>query len=43
MITVIIVQKDVCYAFSTASAVCSAEFFSCYVEVHLRAGAAFHG
>ena len=43
MIRVIIVQKDACYAFSPASAVYPAEFFSCYVEVHLCAGVAFHG
>ena len=43
MIRVIIVQKDACYAFSPATAVYSAEFFSCSVEVYLRAGVAFHG
>ena len=38
------VQKDACYAFAPASAVYSADFFfSCYVDVHLRAGVAFHG
>ena len=39
------VQKDACYAFPPANAVYSADFFffSCYVDVHLRAGVAFHG